>query len=85
MSGTIIIRGPIGYEGRYFLVNSKTDEIIKENNAIAWNPSASGFKSEDTIIVEKDENKIITFDKEWPILKVDTGSSVVERPDILVR
>jgi Xaa-Pro dipeptidase len=77
--------GPLGYEGRYFLVNSKTEETIKENNAIAWNPSMSGFKSEDTIIVEENENKIITFDEKWPTIKVDTGIGSINRPDILVK
>lgn len=77
--------GPLGYEGRYFLVNYKTDSIIEENNAIAWNPSMYGYKSEDTIVVEKDENKIITYDKRWPMIKVDTEFGSIERPDILIK
>lgn len=77
--------GPLGYEGRYFLANSKTDEIIKENHAIAWNPSMSGFKSEDTIVVEEDTNKIITSDERWPMIKVDTEIGSIKRPDILIR
>lgn len=77
--------GPLGYEGRYFLVNSKTDETIKENNAIAWNPSMCGFKSEDTIVIEEDRNKIITFDEEWPMIKVDTEIGSIKRPDILIK
>jgi hypothetical protein len=59
--------------------------MIEEDNAIAWNPSMSGFKSEDTIIVGKDENKIITFDKRWPTIKVDTELGSIKRPDILIK
>lgn len=77
--------GPLGYEGRYFLVNSMADEAIKENNAIAWNPSMSGYKSEDTIIVEENGNKIITFDKNWPMVKVETEAGIIKRPDILIK
>ncbi|MCX6383512.1 MAG: M24 family metallopeptidase [Actinobacteria bacterium] len=77
--------GPLGYEGRYFLVNSKTDETIKKSNAIAWNPSMSGFKSEDTIIVEKDSNKIITLDEKWPMIKVETEIGSIKRSDILIK
>lgn len=77
--------GPLGYEGRYFLVNSKTEEAISESNAIAWNPSMSGYKSEDTIIVEKESNKIITLDEKWPMIKVDTEIGSIRRPDILIK
>ena len=45
----------------------------------------SGFKSEDTIIVEKDSNKIITFDEKWPMIKVDTDIGSIKRPDILIK
>ena len=77
--------GPIGYEGRYFLTKLEKKETIETNHAIAWNPSMRGFKSEDTIIVEKDENKIITEDGEWPTIEVETEYGKILRPDILIK
>jgi len=77
--------GPIGYEGRYFLVTSKTEMSIRENHAIAWNPSITGFKSEDTLIVGKDKNLIITKDENWPKIEVETEYGKISRPDILVK
>ena len=77
--------GPIGYEGRYFCVMSDCDEVIDKNHAVAWNPSMRGFKSEDTMIVEENENRIITQDDNWPLMEIETDYGVVLRPDILVR
>jgi hypothetical protein len=77
--------GPIGYEGRYFCVTPDCDEVICKNHAVAWNPSMRGFKSEDTIIVEENENRIVTQDDNWPLMEIETDDGVVLRPDILVR
>lgn len=77
--------GPTGYEGRYFLTNQQNKEIIEENHAIAWNPSMRGFKSEDTIIVGKEKNLIITEDKNWPKIEIKTEYGKVLRPDILIK
>ena len=77
--------GPTGYEGRYFAVNSETNDEIEKSNAIAWNPSMKGFKSEDTFIVEENGNEIITFDDNWPILDINTEFGKIKRPDILIQ
>ena len=44
-----------------------------------------GFKSEDTIIVGKDKNLIITDDKNWPKIEIETEYGKVLRPDILIK
>ena len=77
--------GPLGYESRYLLVNSDTKMNIRENHAIAWNPSITGFKSEDTFIVGKEKNLIITEDKNWPKIEIKTEYGKILRPDILIR
>ena len=77
--------GPIGYEGRYFLTTQQNKDAIEENNAIAWNPSMRGFKSEDTIIVGKDENLVITEDENWPKIEIKTEYGKILRPDILIK
>ncbi len=42
--------GPTGYKGREFRANLSTRKRVVKNTAIAWNPSITGTKSEDTIL-----------------------------------
>ena len=66
--------GPMGYEGRdYFATPGETRRVV-ENQAVGWNPSITGTKSEDTIL---SSGEVLTGMKNWPAC----GS----RPDILVR
>jgi len=76
--------GPTGYAPREFLATAHVDEPIVANQAIAWNPSIAGTKSEDTIIVGDDGFEIITAPKQWPTVTVEAGGVAVERADILV-
>jgi hypothetical protein len=66
--------GPMGYEPRdYWATPTETRRIV-ENQAIGWNPSITGSKSEDTIL---SSGEVITATPDWPL--------VGTRPDILVR
>ena len=75
--------GPTGYSTRYFRVTEETDEKVIEKSSFAWNPSITGTKSEDTIIIEKDKNTIITEDKNWPMIEVEYKGKIYKRPAIL--
>ncbi|MFW5858568.1 MAG: M24 family metallopeptidase [Planctomycetota bacterium] len=79
--------GPTGYAGRDFLVTPQEDRLIHNNQAVAWNPSISGTKSEDTFIVNEEGRQVLTAcSKNWPVCKVRLpGGVMIERPDILVR
>ncbi|MCL5071656.1 MAG: M24 family metallopeptidase [Actinobacteria bacterium] len=77
--------GPIGYEGRYFLTTFNNTLNIEENHAIAWNPSITGFKSEDTFIVGKTGNNLISLDDKWPLVKVECKEKNILRADILIK
>jgi len=66
--------GPMGYEGRdYFATPGETRRVV-ENQAVGWNPSITGTKSEDTIL---SSGEVITSMKNWPMRG--------PRPDILCR
>ncbi|MFI3115181.1 MAG: peptidase M24 [Clostridia bacterium] len=43
--------GPISYVARDYRVDFETKGTIQENQAFCWNPSITGTKSEDTVIV----------------------------------
>ncbi|MCM8817942.1 MAG: aminopeptidase P family N-terminal domain-containing protein [Candidatus Omnitrophica bacterium] len=77
--------GPTGYLTRYFRATEDKTELINENQAFAWNPSITGTKSEDTIITTENQPIIITEDKNWPLLEIETEFGEIYRPDILIR
>lgn len=77
--------GPTGYRARDFLVNEGTDALVVENQAMAWNPSITGAKTEDTIIATSRGPIILSETEDWPKLEVEIGGVTIPRPDILVR
>ena len=66
--------GPMGYEGRDYKATPTETRRVVENQAVGWNPSITGTKSEDTIL---SSGEVLTSMKNWP----RCGS----RPDILCR
>ena len=76
--------GPAGYEPREFTALLKSEELVGVNQAYAWNPSITGTKSEDTILVGAHENDIITEIEGWPTIEVEVYGKTYHRPTILV-
>lgn len=66
--------GPMGYEGRDYKATPNEARRVVPNQAVGWNPSITGTKSEDTIL---SSGEVLTGMKDWPLC----GS----RPDILCR
>ncbi len=58
--------GLTGYEPREALALPSSQEIVVEGQAFAWNPSISGAKVEDTILVGDEKNEIITITPNLP-------------------
>lgn len=75
--------GATGYEPREDLGNSNSDDVVTLGQAYAWNPSITGVKSEDTILVGETRNEIVTAIPGWQTLRVTIGAEVIERPAIL--
>jgi Xaa-Pro dipeptidase len=76
--------GFIGYNNREFVATPTSNLKILENSAIAWNPSITGTKSEDTILIMKERNMILTETKDWPYIDVEINNDIYKRPDILI-
>ena len=75
--------GPIGYNPReYRLDFSHTGKVV-ENQGFCWNPSITGTKSEDTIIVTSKGFDFITRPILYPVLEVEIDGIVYARPNIL--
>ena len=75
--------GPTGYQCRDFKATLEEKRTVLLNQALAWNPSIRGTKSEDTSIAFPDGAEIITASETWPKLRVEYKGKTWERPDIL--
>ena len=75
--------GPAGYEPREFIVTPTTDEMVWSGQVFAWNPSITGVKSEDTILIRKDGNEVLTDIPGWPTITISLDGQEIERPAIL--
>jgi len=75
--------GPAAYEPREFLATPGSSDAVKIGQAYAWNPSITGTKSEDTILVGESGNELITRIPGWPTYSVQVGDNIIERPAIM--
>ena len=72
-----------GYEPREIVATPEAEGEVSQGQVYAWNPSITGAKSEDTILVGAHENEILTAVPGWPVMKVEVNGCVIERPAIL--
>jgi Xaa-Pro aminopeptidase len=75
--------GPAGYEPREYLGLPGSQDKVFIGQTYAWNPSITGAKSEDTILVTENGNEVLTVIPGWPVIKVSLEDKVYQRPDIL--
>ncbi|HVZ80779.1 MAG TPA: M24 family metallopeptidase [bacterium] len=75
--------GPTGYETRDYLATPSCKEKLVANQALAWNPSITGTKSEDTVLLTKKGLEVLTSTPNWPMVEVKCSGKTFERPDIL--
>jgi Xaa-Pro aminopeptidase len=77
--------GPTGYRGRDFLATFDSPGVVAPHQAAAWNPSITGTKSEDTIVVSEEGHQFLTRHGEWPMLTVEQAGQRMEFADVLIR
>jgi Xaa-Pro aminopeptidase len=77
--------GSAVYAPREFTATPISTQPILVGQAFAWNPSITGVKSEDTILVGEHSNEIITEIAGWPTIDVQVGDQIIKRPAILER
>jgi Xaa-Pro aminopeptidase len=63
--------GAIGYEARESIGVPGMADVVQVGQTYAWNPSITGAKSEDTILVGKDGNEVLTVIPGWPVIPVE--------------
>jgi len=76
--------GPAGYEPREYMAVPGSQDRVASGQVYAWNPSITGSKSEDTILVGENGNEILSAIPGWPVVKIEIDGQMIERPYILV-
>lgn len=87
--------GITGYAGREVFATPASHQFLRPGQAVAWNPTITGVKSEDTVLVGADGPEVLTRTGAWPQVVVEPGgvgepfgedgAGAVARPALLVR
>lgn len=77
--------GLTGYAGREIFGTPETDYRLQANQVVAWNPSITRVKSEDTVLVADDGIEVLTSTGAWPTRQVEVEAGTLERPALLVK
>lgn len=76
--------GPAAYEPREFIATPSGTARVAVGQAYAWNPSITGCKAEDTILVTENGFEVMTEMPDWPSVEVQVDGKAIRRPQILV-
>ena len=76
--------GVTGYAGREIFGTPQTDHRLQANQVVAWNPSITRVKSEDTVLVRDDAIEVLTSTGAWPSRQVEVEAGTLERPGLLI-
>ncbi len=60
-------------------------EVVKTNQSFAWNPTITGTKVEETIIVNEKGFEVLTKSPNWPMIIVNLNGKKYPQPSILIR
>lgn len=77
--------GVTAYENREVQARPDSTHLIQVGQAFAWNPSITGTKSEDTMILTTKGAESITRTSNWPMIDITIDGTLYQRPGILVR
>lgn len=77
--------GLTGYAGREIFGTPVSAHCLQNHQVLTWNPSITGTKSEDTILLTDGGAEVLTRTGSWPELDVDLPIGTLRRPGILVR
>ena len=75
--------GPAGYRSREWIAHPRSQELVQARQAFAWNPSITGTKVEDTVLLRDGQLESITLTKGWPSIRIEAQGQVIETPAVL--
>jgi len=77
--------GTGGYLTREQGLHPQSEYVIQEGEVIAHNPTITGTKIEDSILVKDDGFEVLTLSDSWPCREISYEGVTLKRPEILVR
>ncbi len=78
--------GSTGYNGRNVFANPTCQSVVQTGQAFAWNPSITGTKSEDTMLLTEQGLRWISEPgADWPTVQIERDGQTFRRADILDR
>lgn len=77
--------GTCGYYSREQDLTPDSAYRIHETEVFAHNPSITGVKIEDTMLLENGSCSVLTDIRDWPSAEIAAGGLTLSRPEILVR
>lgn len=78
--------GATGYRTREWVAHPLGSDVIKKDQAFAWNPSITGTKIEDTVLIGEEggsASKCITGNVKFPVIESYVGGEVYLSPGIV--
>ena len=75
--------GAAGYRTRDWVAHPESNDVVRPNQAFAWNPSITGTKTEETAILIDDELQIITATGGFPKITTVIDGKEYYSPGIL--
>lgn len=75
--------GAAGYRTRDWVAHPASAETVREGQALAWNPTITGSKAEETCITSAEGVEVITTTPNWPQISVRVGGREYLSPDVL--
>ena len=76
--------GAQGYLARDIRAVPDAKDLIAENQAICWNPSITGTKTEDAFIATKEGPLMITHPVIFPVIEYHKGGTDLTRPGMMI-
>jgi Xaa-Pro aminopeptidase len=76
--------GLIAYRSREWIAHPRSKEILTTPAALAWNPSVTGTKAEETCLVTDSGVEVITSSPGWPTSPVTAQGRTLLLPDHLI-
>ena len=77
--------GLTGYAGREIFGAPASQHRLQNNQVLTWNPSITGAKSEDTILLNESGPEVLTRSGNWPEQEVELPVGHLLRPSIKVQ
>lgn len=76
--------GAIACRSREWVAHPSSDAVVEPPQAFAWNPTVTGSKVEETVVLDEDDRlEVVTTSPDWPSLDVVVRGQTIAVPLVL--